>query len=182
MLEALVTRRGGALRSCLQQRGSKRKFLLSCFRSTESTMCRPRCLFATSSRQLAAKKNRTVQKRSNSPSKPVRAALPTISPKLQTYTSFVDTLAIRQSPTLLFQSSSHIGYLVGCYVLGGFCFAYSVINFNTFYLHPPEGVWRPIPIFIGSLCAFMVGVGIFFIRRVSCSIYRHDKGQILTSF
>ena len=169
MLEALVTRRREALRSCLQHCGSKQQLLHSYFRSTESTMSRSRCLFATSCSQLAAKKTRTVQKKSNSSPKPARVILPAIPPKteIQSYTSFVDSLKLRQNPTLLYQSSSHLGYLIGCYMLGGFCFGYSVINFNTYYLHPPEGVWAPIPNFIGGVCLLMVGIGIFFCRRVS---------------
>lgn len=170
MLEALLTRRGGALRSFFQRCEFKQQFLPSCSRGTESTMSRPRYMFSTSCRQLAAKQTRIVRKTSNSPSKPAQVVLSAIPPKTQAYTSFGDTLALRPSPTLLFQSSSHIGYLVGCYVLGGLCFGYSAINFNTFYLHPPEDVWKPIPIFICGLCAFMVGVGIFFFYRVSWSI------------
>lgn len=183
MLPSLLTRRGGALRSCLQQCGSKQQLLPlpSFLRITESTVSHPRCMFATS-RQLASKKTRFVQKKSNSPSKPVqknsnssskpaRAALPNVPETIPTYTSYVDNIALHKSPTLLFQSSSHIGYLVGCYTLGGLCFAYSVINFNNYYLHPPDGVWAPVPIFLGGLAVFMIGVGVFFCRRVSWPIY-----------
>lgn len=172
MLPSLLTRRGGALRSCFQQCGSKLQIppLSSFLRITESTVSHPRCMFATS-RQLASKKTRFVQKKSNSSSKPARAALPNVPEIIPTYTSYVDNIALRKSPTLLFQSSSHIGYLVGCYTLGGLCFAYSVINFNNYYLHPPDGVWAPVPIFLGGLAVFMIGVGVFFCRRVSLSIY-----------
>lgn len=198
MLEALLTRRGGALRSCLQQCGSKQQFLRSCLRSTESTFSRPGRMFATSCRQLGMMKNRALRKALNAaqkppskrapaavpiisqkPSKPVPAALPSIPKKNQIYRSFPDTLALRQSPTLLYQASSHIGYLMGCYTLGGLCFAYSYINISTFYLHPPEEVWSAIPNFIGGLAVVMVGVGIFFLRRVSWSILGMKKIRYL---
>lgn len=153
MLEALVTRRGEALRSCLRHCGSKKQLLPHCFRSTESTVSRPRCLFATSCRQLAKVKW----------TGPVKK----ITPKHQVYASYIDTLKLRDHPTLLYQSSSHLGYLIGCYTLGGFCFGYSIVNFKSYYLNPPEGVWAPIPKFIGCVCVLMVGIGIFFCRRVS---------------
>lgn len=151
MLGALVTRRGGALQSCLQQRGFKQQF-----------------------RRSSALVKKKMKQKSNS-SKPAQAALPNyITPALPTYTkplSYADRLISHGSPTLLFKSSSITGYLLGCYTLGGACFAYALVNFNNYYLNPPEGVWTPIPIFLGSVAVFMVGVGIFFFRRVSCSTY-----------
>lgn len=168
MLVALVTRRGGALRSCLQQCGSKQQFRPSSVLSTERIMSRQRL------QPYLVKKKKKKKKKSNS-SEPAQAALPDyITPALPTYTkplSYADRLISHGRPTLLFQSSSITGYLLGCYTLGGVCFAYALVNFNNYYLNPPEGVWTPIPIFLGSLAVFMIGVGIFFFRRVSCLTY-----------
>lgn len=166
MFAVLVTRRGRPLWSCFQRCASRRQLLHSWVRSTESTMSRPRCMFATSCPQLAAKKKK---KKSKSSSKPAQTGLPHLQP-YQPYRIPVNKLALSPSPTLLFRASSHRGFLLGCYTLGGLCFCYAAINMNYFYFNPPEDIWTPLPSVIRGLAVFMVGVGMFFIYRVSWSI------------
>ncbi len=166
MLQALLLKHGGALRSTLHRLASDRP-PTPCFRGNGLvSKSLPRCMFATSCPRSVTKKARSSLKNLKIPSKhTIQATSP--AALMPSYKSFAETLAQQRSPTLLFQASSHRGYTITCYFLGGFSFAYSAINFNNQYLHPPEGIWAPIPIAIGGLCVFMTFVGAWFIRRVS---------------
>lgn len=133
----------------------------------ELSQPRPRCMFSTSCARSAGKKKlRPSSKNPSVTSKPV-PTLPQVTVKVPSYRPFAETLALRQSPTLLFQASSHLSYTIGYYGLGVFCFAWAGINFYTQYLYPPEGIGATIPVVIGGVCIFMVFVGVYFIRRVS---------------
>lgn len=147
------------------------------------------CPFATSFPRLAPKKLRSALKYLKIPatavSKPVarRAFPPATSVQnsnTQTYRSFAEKLADRQSPTLLYQASLQKGFTIGCYALGSFCWAYAGINFYNEYLHPRPGVMTWIPIMFGTLCVIMTGFGTWFIRRVSLRMpWKLSRGHIL---
>lgn len=125
------------------------------------------CNFFTVSVRLASKKARHASGNSHKPSKPARPvsmAFPNNSP---TYKSYAQTIALRQSPTLLYQSSSHMWFISGCYLMGGFCFAWAGLNFHMNYLYPPEGTWTLLPNIMVGVCVFMTVLGGWFIRRVS---------------
>lgn len=174
MLQTLPPKHRGLLRLTLHRLNSQPLLRSHCFRSIPPHQS---CLFSSSFPRSAPKKTRSAIKNPKIPatfvSKPVaRPASPltTSSPKsniFQTYRSFAEKLAARQSPTLLYQASSHKGFTIGCYALGAFCWAYAGINFYNEYLHPPPGVMNWIPILFGTLCVIMTGFGTWFIRRVS---------------
>lgn len=177
MLQKLTLKRRSLLRSALS---SQPLFRNSCLRAVLPQSCP----FATSFPRSAPKKARSAIKNPKIPatavSKPV--ARPASSPAtsvqeskiLHTYRSFAEKLAGRQSPTLLYQASSHKGFTMGSYALGAFCWAYAGINFFNEYLHPPAGVMSWIPIMFGTLCVIMTGFGTWFIRRVSFCMPSRD--------
>lgn len=167
MLQALVTRQGAALWSKCHLPGLGKQHLRPCFRLIKSIKTHPRSAFATSSPRLVAKKARAPPKEVKSLYQPGKKAFPAALQNLPSYKTFTDLLAARKSPTLLFQASSHIWYTVSCYLLGGFCFAYTGINFYTQFLYPPPGTWHPSVILTGGVCGFMLIVGILFASRVS---------------
>lgn len=171
MIQKLPLKRRSLLRSPWSSQPLLRN---SCLRAAPPHQL---CPFATSLPRSASKKVRSALKIPKIPaqavSKPV--ARPASSPatsvqetkSLQTYRSFAERLAGRQSPTLLYQASSYKGFTLGSYALGAFCWAYAGINFYNEYLHPPPGVMTWIPIMFGTLCVIMTGFGTWFIRRVS---------------
>ena len=75
------------------------------------------------------------------------------------YQSFADTLALRASPTLLYQAPSPAVYITGCFLLGGFCFTWAAINFYSHYLYPADDVPAWAPVFVGGVCVAMVAFG-----------------------
>lgn len=174
MLQTLPPKHGGLLRSTLHKMSSPPLLRNHCVRSVPPHQS---CPFATSFPHSAPKKARSALKTPKilvtAVSKPVArpASPPATSVQksniIQTYRSFAEKLADRQSPTLLYQASSHMGFTIGCYALGAFCWAYAGINFYNEYLHPPPGVMNWIPVMFGTLCVIMTGFGTWFIRRVS---------------
>ncbi len=86
-----------------------------------------------------------------------------LNAKTTNYRSFAETMALRPSPTLLYQAPSHTVYIVGSYVIGGFCLAYAGFNFYSHYLLPPEGLAPWVPIAFGGVCVFMTCFGTWLI-------------------
>lgn len=82
------------------------------------------------------------------------------------YTPFAQALALRPSPTLLYQVHSQTNFTVGCYVVGGLLIVVSVINFYNEYLHPLERTWAYIPPMMAGVCLVMLGIGLWVLRRV----------------
>lgn len=95
----------------------------------------------------------------------------------QAYRSFADTLALRPSPVLLYQSPSHAVYVTGCWLLGGFCMTWATFNFYSQYLDPIKGTPEWIPVLMGGVCVAMVCAGTWAILGVriqmlrTCSVY-----------
>ncbi|KAI9798099.1 MAG: hypothetical protein M1833_004996 [Piccolia ochrophora] len=75
------------------------------------------------------------------------------------YRTFADTLALRQSPTLLYQAPPHAGYIIGSYTSGLFCITYAGYNFIAHYLQPPVDLPGWVPIAFGFVCFFMTCMG-----------------------
>ena len=78
----------------------------------------------------------------------LRSVLPTATPRTingpqpvraGAYQTVGQSLALRPSPTLLYQSPSYSMFFIGYYLLGGFCLVYAVINFRMHYLNPVPG-------------------------------------------
>ncbi|KAI9823901.1 MAG: hypothetical protein M1832_002219 [Thelocarpon impressellum] len=80
---------------------------------------------------------------------------PIIPPPQATYRSFAEKLALKPSPTLLYQAPSHTLYVVGSYAFGLFCLSYAGFNFYAHYLHPPPGLSPWIPVAFGGVCFAM---------------------------
>lgn len=186
MLQTLRPKHGGLLRSTMHRLSSQPLPRNRCLRSVPPHQS---CPFATSFPRSAPKKARSALKNPKIPATAAskQIARPASPPAtsvqkssiIQTYRSFAEKLADRQSPTLLYQASSHKGFTIGCYALGTFCWAYAGINFYNEYLHPPTGVMNWIPIMFGTLCVIMTGFGTWFIRRVSFNMpWKLRRGHI----
>lgn len=115
------------------------------------------------------------QKPLKSRSLPSRPAKPSTSPKPgkflsiplnPAYRPFAQSLALRPSPTLLYQVHSQTNFTVGCYIVGGILVIISVINFYNESLHPLERTWHYIPTMMAGLCLAMLVLGLWLIRRV----------------
>lgn len=117
---------------------------------------RPARRLFSSSRLLAAAR----KIRASSPPKLSSSIAPTpgaAAAAPATYLSYASTLALKASPTILYQAPSHTGYILGCYGASAFCLVYAGWNFHANYLHPPEGLAPWIPIAFGGVC-FLVAV------------------------
>jgi len=86
-------------------------------------------------------------------------------------------LARRSSPTLLYQSPPFKLFFLGYYLAGGFCFAYSVVNFRLHYLDPVPGISDWVRYSFVGITLFVAIAGLFFFTRVS---HRKTPGFKLT--
>ena len=139
---------------------------LSLGRMTASNLSRPvqlfgfhlRHTFTTSGCQWAPKNHRVSQNILKSGHKP---PLPYKSP----FDAYMEQLASRASPTLLYEAPSHAFYKTGWLLLGGFCLTWATINFNNHYLHPLDGTPTYVPIIIGAVSVGMAfGAGWSFLK------------------
>lgn len=129
----------------------------------------PRSGIAQSARGKATKA-RTLSKPSviskPPPKQPSIANSPSIPGPAAQYRSFADTLALRSSPTLLYQSPSTLVFTAASYAIGGFCFFWAGWNFYTTYLVPPEDLSKFLSIGIGTVCFGMACAGTWMILGV----------------
>ncbi|KAI9755374.1 MAG: hypothetical protein M4579_004303 [Chaenotheca gracillima] len=102
--------------------------------------------------------------------------------------SFADTLAIRSSPTLLYQAPPYRAFILGSYAFSFFCFSYAGWNFYQHYLFPPPGLATWVPIAFGVVCIFMTGFGTWLllgpsriIRSISAIPLRSPSAHSLTT-
>lgn len=133
-----------------------------------------RHLSVTVGRQWADKKARL--------SPIVKATSKTIAPASLPYkahASFADTLALRSSPVLLYQSPSHVVYITGCWLLGGFCMTWATFNFYSQYLDPIKGTPGWIPVLMGGVCVAMVCAGTWAIFGVRIQMWRPSSECML---
>lgn len=93
------------------------------------------------------------------------------------YQTIEQSLARRSSPTLLYQSPPFKLFLLGYYLTGGFCFAYSVVNFRLHYLNPVPGMSEWVRYAFVGITLFVAIAGIFFLTRVR---YTRSLGFDLT--
>lgn len=123
--------------------------------------------------QLASKK----ATKARPPSKPSVTQRPPSNPKslpksasvqgpTAQYRSFADTLALRSSPTLLYQSPAQVAFTVASYAFGGFCFMWAGWNFWSTYLYAPEGLSQWVSVGMGALCFAMACFGTWIILGV----------------
>lgn len=134
--------------------------------------------FSTGSSQLV--KSRGASKKTRNPlsyNSPKPAA---VAPS--EYESTAQTLAKKPSPTLLYQSGSHLGYILGCYFAGGGLIGMGVFNSLSANM-VPEGdyidkgkilpTWLPYFVHTGSL--FMVAVGAWICLRVCYPLFSQEE-------
>ncbi len=93
------------------------------------------------------------------------------------YQTMGQSLARRSSPTLLYQSPPFKLFFLGYYLAGGFCFAYSVVNFRLHYLDPVPGISDWVRYSFVGITLFVAIAGLFFFTRVS---HRKTPGFKLT--
>lgn len=82
------------------------------------------------------------------------------------YQTMEQSLARRSSPTLLYQSPPFKLFCLGYYLAGGFCFAYSVVNFRLHYLNPVPGISEWVRYSFVGITLFVAIAGLFFFTRV----------------
>ena len=127
-----------------------------------------RCRFTTGTRRVAksvvrAKPLRTIRGTTQKQ--------PAVKPSQ--YESTLTILAKKSSPTLLYQASSHLPYILGCYFAGGGIIAMGAFNGYTNFSVPKSDltsgrdVPRHVPIFVNIGSFFMIAVGTYLCLRVS---------------
>ena len=140
---------------------------LSCSLQAPSTL---QCQFSAGVRSAA----KSVIK-AKSPTKKVTS--PTrkpIVPKPSYYEPTATRLAKKASPTLLYQASSNLPYIIGCYVAGGGLIAMGAFNAYTNFSVPKSelghgrNVPRYVPFFVNIGSLFMITIGCYFCLRVCC--------------
>ncbi|KAJ4292290.1 hypothetical protein N0V88_005922 [Collariella sp. IMI 366227] len=63
----------------------------------------------------------------------------------------------------LYEAPSHFWFRAGCFSSGAFCVSYTVYQYWTVLLHPPEGLMWWIPHAFGAIIVFMAGMGAYFV-------------------
>ncbi|KAK3943035.1 hypothetical protein QBC46DRAFT_378768 [Diplogelasinospora grovesii] len=124
-----------------------------------------RRLFQTSCQRLkaaaAAAPKTTPAARTTAP-KPNNAA-PLLNATRKVPATFAEQLAFRGQPTLLYEAPSHFWYTFSSFAAGTFCVVYTVYQYWTVYLYPPEGLHWLVPQAFGLICMFMAGMGAYFV-------------------
>ena len=129
----------------------------------------PQCKLAwlpTSQRRLSSKKVSASRKPQSPPRSSINITLST-SISRRTFNPLAKQLAARSSPTLLYQAASPVSYITGCYVMGGFCFAWAGVNFWNVIVSPPADLSLFVYGAMGGLCFLMCCFGAYCIYKVS---------------
>lgn len=117
------------------------------------------CEFSNSARSLAPRKTGSSQT-SNRANPKSGQTLIFGSRKPTAYEPLTEKLALRTSPTLLYQASSYSNYVFGCYAVGGGLLAAGWFNFQTQFYVRPGGVPQWVPAFT-SAGSFLIACGGF---------------------
>ena len=150
----------------LHRPSSTRLFACSFSRPLQHIESHMRCPFTTSSGRLAVKKSRILQ------STP-KSSLKSVLPYKSLSNAYMEQLAKRVSPTLLYEAPSHAFHKTAWFLLGGFCLTWAIINFNNHYLHPMEGTPVYVPYVMSVACVGMaLGAGWSFLKVGSFLAYR----------
>lgn len=75
--------------------------------------------------------------------------------------SYLDQLAAR-GRTTLYEAPSHFWFRTSSLCAAAFCISYTVYQYWSTYLHPPEGLVWWVPYAFGVICVFMASVGTYF--------------------
>ncbi|KAK3333968.1 hypothetical protein B0T19DRAFT_142542 [Cercophora scortea] len=85
--------------------------------------------------------------------------------------SYASQLATK-GRTLLYEAPSHIWYRAASFTSGAFCVSYTVYQYWSIYLHPPEGLSSWVPHAFGVICLFMGSMGAYFVLGTRRIIHR----------
>ena len=144
--------RGSSFRHCLTARRSTHSFRWPCNSSFEPSFSP---YFSVRVRNFAQKRAIPLSKYSKGAIKPT---LPTPR-KPAEYESLSEKLALRTSPTLLYQASSYNHYIVACYMVGGFLISVGALNAQTPSFARPGDLPAYVPVFaaVGSFAIACIG-------------------------
>ncbi|TPX09801.1 uncharacterized protein E0L32_008992 [Thyridium curvatum] len=118
---------------------------------------------------------------------PVLPATPSVAAagaKLPPPRSFAEQLARKGSPTTLYEAPSHFWFRFSSFAAGAFCVTYTLINYWSMYIYPPEGLSWWVPHAFGVICTFMGAMGAYFVlgtSRVVRSVRAVPAAQALAS-
>ncbi|KAK4238148.1 hypothetical protein C8A03DRAFT_15359 [Achaetomium macrosporum] len=76
--------------------------------------------------------------------------------------TYAEQLALK-GRTLLYEAPSHFWFRAGCFCSAAFCVSYTVYQYWTVILHPPEGLMWWIPHAFSVILIFMAGMGAYFV-------------------
>lgn len=76
--------------------------------------------------------------------------------------TYAEQLA-RKGRTLLYEAPSHFWFRAGCFSSAAFCVSYTVYQYWTVILHPPEGLMWWIPHAYALVLLVMSGMGAYFV-------------------
>lgn len=132
-----------------------------------------RCNFSTSTPGLAQRKGVPLQRLKTAATKPGK--FPTSAPlKPAAYESLSEKLALRSSPTLLYQASSYNHYIIASYMVGGFLISVGVFNAQTPDFARPGDLPAYVPVFaaVGSFMIACIGFWMCLkVRRCTHAIF-----------
>jgi hypothetical protein len=158
-----------------------------------------KCRFSTSTRTFAQKKAVPLQRPPKVTFSPGKPTLSTPR-KPAAYESLSEKLALRSSPTLLYQASSYNHYIIASYMVGGFLISVAAFNAQTPEFARPGDLPAFVPVFaaVGSFMIACIGFWmclkvrqpLFFVVRASsadieiATEYRpnHQLPPILSKF
>lgn len=118
-----------------------------------------RCKSSSRAQHLSQQRAVTLQTPKRANPKPSQTLIAG-SRKPAAYEPLTEKLALRASPTLLYQASSYTDYLFGCYAVGGGLLAAAWFNFRIQFYVRPGGVPQWVPL-ATSLSSLMIACGGF---------------------
>jgi hypothetical protein len=96
-------------------------------------------------------------------SRPAQATPTPASSATNTYVEpmslFVQTVASRPSPTLLYLAPASNAHPISCLAVAGFSLAYGAFHFYDAFLVAHPGLWAAVPYMMGGVSIFMIGIG-----------------------
>jgi hypothetical protein len=144
-----------------------------CERAGAQTQARQLLRARFSTARLLQKAARSPRPAPKPAAKAAAPAAPSASPKASPILGSATTQAVRPASyaeqlalkgrTLLYESPSHFWFRAGCFSSATFCVSYTVYQYWTIILHPPEGLMWWIPHAFGAILVFMAGMGAYFV-------------------
>lgn len=121
--------------------------------------------FSNSAQNLAQRQKETPKTSKRATPKPSQTLI-SGSRKPAAYEPLTEKLALRTSPTLLYQASSYTNYIFGCYAVGSGLLAAGWFNFQTQFYVRPGGVPRWVPAFTSVGSFVMACAGFWMLLKV----------------